>query len=77
MRYAYSPENTPWMYSPHFHPDTNNWWVDDGAPEDIKKSFNDFMEGDREWRESQRAGKIARHERMRKERAERKKEEGK
>ena len=31
------------MDSPYFHPDPNHWWVDDDAPEEVKKEFEEFM----------------------------------
>ena len=31
------------FYDPHFHPDPNNWHVDDDAPEWVKKEFEEYM----------------------------------
>ena len=28
---------------PHFHADPNNWHVDDDAPEEVKKEFEEWM----------------------------------
>ena len=41
------------MKSPHFHPDANNWWVDDDAPEWVKKEFEEYM---KERKESEERG---------------------
>lgn len=70
MLYVYSPENTPWIDSPHLHSGPNGWWIDDDAPEDIKESFNSFVEDDRKWREYEREAQEKHLEQLRKDVAE-------
>lgn len=34
--------------SPYFVPEENNWHLKDGAPEDIKREFEEYMEYENE-----------------------------
>ena len=38
-----SMKGQDFMKDPHFHPDTNHWWVDEDAPEWVKEEFEKFM----------------------------------
>lgn len=37
--------------SPYFVPDEDNWHLKDGAPEDVRKEFEEYEEYDRELEE--------------------------